>query len=41
MSDIKVGLIGASFVAASRMVPAFQANGIPTRALFDTDEQRF
>jgi 1,5-anhydro-D-fructose reductase (1,5-anhydro-D-mannitol-forming) len=41
MSDIKVGLIGASYVAASRMVPAFQANGIPTRALFDTDEQRF
>jgi len=41
MSDIKVGLIGASYVAASRMVPAFQANGIPRRALFDTDEQRF
>ena len=41
MSDLKVGLLGASYVAASRMVPAFQANGIPTRALFDTDEQRF
>jgi 1,5-anhydro-D-fructose reductase (1,5-anhydro-D-mannitol-forming) len=41
MSDIKVGLLGASYVAASRMVPAFRANGIPTPALFDTDEQRF
>jgi 1,5-anhydro-D-fructose reductase (1,5-anhydro-D-mannitol-forming) len=41
MSDLKVGLLGASYVAASRMVPAFQANGIPTRALFDTDERRF
>jgi 1,5-anhydro-D-fructose reductase (1,5-anhydro-D-mannitol-forming) len=41
MSDLKVGLLGASYVAASRMVPAFQANGIPTPALFDTDAQRF
>jgi 1,5-anhydro-D-fructose reductase (1,5-anhydro-D-mannitol-forming) len=41
MSDLRFGLIGASYVAATRMVPAFQANGIPTRALFDTDEQRF
>jgi 1,5-anhydro-D-fructose reductase (1,5-anhydro-D-mannitol-forming) len=41
MSDTRVGLIGASFVAASRMVPAFHANGIATRALFDTEEQRF
>ena len=41
MSHLKVGLLGASYVAASRMVPAFQANGIPTRAVFDTDEHRF
>ena len=41
MSDPKVGLLGASYVAASRMVPAFQANGLATPALFDTDEQRF
>ena len=41
MSDLKVGLLGASYVAASRMVPAFHANGIATPALFDTDEQRF
>jgi 1,5-anhydro-D-fructose reductase (1,5-anhydro-D-mannitol-forming) len=41
MSDLKFGLIGASFVAASRMVPAFQANSIAPKALFDTDEQRF
>jgi 1,5-anhydro-D-fructose reductase (1,5-anhydro-D-mannitol-forming) len=41
MSDLTFGLIGASYVAASRMVPAFQANGVATRALFDTEERRF
>src|SRR5215213_133202 len=41
MSDLTFGLIGASYVAASRMVPALQANGIHTRALFDTEERRF
>jgi len=32
MSDFTFGLIGASYVAASRMMPAFQANGVPTQA---------
>jgi 1,5-anhydro-D-fructose reductase (1,5-anhydro-D-mannitol-forming) len=41
MSDLKFGLIGASYVAASRMVPAFQANGISPRALFDSEKERF
>jgi 1,5-anhydro-D-fructose reductase (1,5-anhydro-D-mannitol-forming) len=41
MSNLKFGLIGASYVAASRMVPAFQANGIAPNALFDTDMERF
>jgi 1,5-anhydro-D-fructose reductase (1,5-anhydro-D-mannitol-forming) len=41
MSNLKVGLLGASYVAASRMVPAFRANGIPMRAVFDTEERRF
>src|SRR5215207_6513848 len=41
MSDLKFGLIGASYVAASRMIPAFTANQITPKALFDTDEQRF
>src|SRR3712207_5817185 len=41
MSDLKVGLLGASYVAATRVVPAFQANGISTKSLFDTDEHRF
>ena len=41
MSNVKFGLIGASYVAASRMVPAFQANGITPKALFDTDKERF
>src|SRR5215203_253167 len=41
MSDLKFGLIGASYVAASRMVPAFQANGIFPKALFDSEKERF
>jgi hypothetical protein len=41
MSDLKFGLIGASYVAASRMVPAFQANGIAPKALFDSEARRF
>jgi 1,5-anhydro-D-fructose reductase (1,5-anhydro-D-mannitol-forming) len=41
MSDLKFGLIGASYVAGSRMVPALRANGISPKALFDTDEERF
>jgi 1,5-anhydro-D-fructose reductase (1,5-anhydro-D-mannitol-forming) len=41
MSNLKVGLIGASFVAASRMLPAFAAHGIRPSALFDTDQNRF
>jgi hypothetical protein len=41
MSDLKFGLIGASYVAASRMVPAFHANGITPKGLFDTDKERF
>jgi 1,5-anhydro-D-fructose reductase (1,5-anhydro-D-mannitol-forming) len=40
MSDLTVGLMGASYVAASRMVPAFQATGMATRALFDPEERR-
>ncbi len=41
MSDLKFGLIGASYVAASRMIPAFQANHITPKTLFDTDPKRF
>jgi 1,5-anhydro-D-fructose reductase (1,5-anhydro-D-mannitol-forming) len=41
MSDLTFGLIGASYVAASRMVPALRANGIVPMALFDTDKERF
>ena len=41
MSTLTLGLIGASFVAASRMVPAFSANGITPTALFDTEPARF
>jgi 1,5-anhydro-D-fructose reductase (1,5-anhydro-D-mannitol-forming) len=41
MTDLKFGLIGASYVAASRMLPAYQKNGITVKALFDTDENRF
>ena len=41
MSTLKFGLIGASYVAASRMMPAFAANDIAPKALFDTDEARF
>jgi 1,5-anhydro-D-fructose reductase (1,5-anhydro-D-mannitol-forming) len=41
MSNLTFGLIGASNVAASRMVPAFQANGLIPKALFDTDRERF
>ena len=41
MSDLKFGLIGASYVAASRMIPAFQANGISPKALFDSEKERF
>src|SRR5215204_6382781 len=41
MSNLKFGLIGASYVAASRMVPAFQANGIFPKALFDSEKERF
>lgn len=41
MSSLKLGLIGASHVAASRMLPAFAAHGAAPTALFDTDAQRF
>jgi 1,5-anhydro-D-fructose reductase (1,5-anhydro-D-mannitol-forming) len=41
MSDLKFGLIGASYVAASRMVPAFHATGVTPTALFDTHQERF
>jgi predicted dehydrogenase len=41
MSDLRFGLIGASYVAASRMVPAFRANGIVPKALFDSEARRF
>jgi 1,5-anhydro-D-fructose reductase (1,5-anhydro-D-mannitol-forming) len=41
MTDLRFGLIGASYVAASRMLPAFQKNGITVKALFDTDGNRF
>ena len=41
MADIAFGLLGASFVAASRVVPALHANGAAPRALFDTDQDRF
>jgi 1,5-anhydro-D-fructose reductase (1,5-anhydro-D-mannitol-forming) len=41
MTDLTFGLIGASYVASSRMVPAFQANGIAVNALFDAEERRF
>jgi 1,5-anhydro-D-fructose reductase (1,5-anhydro-D-mannitol-forming) len=41
MSSLKIGLIGASYVAASRMMPAFAANGITPKALYNSDEARF
>jgi 1,5-anhydro-D-fructose reductase (1,5-anhydro-D-mannitol-forming) len=41
MTELTLGLIGASYVAASRMMPAFQSNGIAVKALFDTDQHRF
>ena len=41
MTTVKFGLIGASYVAASRMMPAFAANGIAPKVLFDTNESRF
>jgi hypothetical protein len=33
--------VDVSYVAGSRMVPAFQANDIIPRALSDTDQERF
>ena len=33
MSALKIGLIGASYVAASRMVPAFAEAGVKAKAL--------
>jgi len=33
--------VDVSYVAGSPMVPAFQANDITPRALFDTDQERF
>ena len=40
MSNLKFGLVGASYVAAAEC-PAFQANGITPKALFDTNKERF
>lgn len=37
----RVGLMGASYVAASRMVPAFRRAEVPVVSLFDTDRARF
>lgn len=41
MSSLKFGLLGASHIAASRMVPAFATQGIKVTALFDSEERRF
>ncbi|MEI2775017.1 MAG: Gfo/Idh/MocA family oxidoreductase [Tetrasphaera sp.] len=41
MPNLNIGLVGASFVAADRMMPMFAPNGFEVSALFDTDEQRF
>ena len=38
---LRFGLIGASFVAASRMVPAFAAQDVAVTGLYDSDESRF
>jgi 1,5-anhydro-D-fructose reductase (1,5-anhydro-D-mannitol-forming) len=37
----RFGLIGASFVAASRVAPALRRAGASVTGLFDTDEERF
>lgn len=41
MAGLKIGLLGASFVAADRMMPEFSKNGVTVSALFDTDPDRF
>lgn len=41
MSDLRIALLGASFVGADRMMPMFGRNGVTVKALFDTDETRF
>jgi 1,5-anhydro-D-fructose reductase (1,5-anhydro-D-mannitol-forming) len=41
MTGSRIGLIGASFVAADRMLPAFHANSARAVALHDSDESRF
>lgn len=41
MSSLRIALLGASFVAADRMMPMFARNGVRVTALYDTDEQRF
>lgn len=41
MSNLRCALLGASFVAADRMMPMFGPNGVTVTALFDTDESRF
>ena len=41
MNARRFGLIGASFVAASRVVPALRRAGVSVTSLFDTDAERF
>ena len=41
MSGLRIALLGASFVAADRMMPMFGRNGVTVKALYDTDEARF
>ena len=41
MTTVSFGLIGASYVAATRVVPAIRAEGGTVKALFDSDEHRF
>jgi 1,5-anhydro-D-fructose reductase (1,5-anhydro-D-mannitol-forming) len=39
--SITIGLVGASNIAMSRMLPAFAATGIDVRGLYDSEPRRF
>jgi len=41
MPQLALGLLGASYVAASRMLPAFRAHGIKPTVVYDSDQHRF
>jgi 1,5-anhydro-D-fructose reductase (1,5-anhydro-D-mannitol-forming) len=40
MPQLTLGLLGASYVAASRMVPAFRAHGISPAGVYDSEPRR-